>query len=453
MGNLFGSLVASAGSLRAVERSLAAVQNNVANAGAPGYAKQTQVLLSRRFNPGEGLPGGVDPGVAVSARSEFAEETVRGQNSSWGRASQQVNDLANVEPVFTISEGSGISGALTNLYQSFSQLSISPNDSSARLVVIERARSLARSFNSAAKDLGSASLGADRESAALVGQINTGIADLKAINHEIRASFSAKQDAGLDARLHATLENLAEVASIKAIPQEDGTFSVFLAGQVPLLVGENQYSLRAVPTGAQTQVIDGRGIDVAGLVTEGRLSASLETKNTTIPSLTSSLDALAKGFADQVNGVLGGGVDAAGNAPTKTLFTYSATGSPAGSLAVSNIAPPELAAALPSAPGGNGNALNLGALAGAKAINGFTFTEYYGNVAAQIGRQLSAARTGESSSKQLLAQARSARQDISGVNLDEEAARLIELQRGYQASAKMLTVLNELTDTVINILR
>ena len=89
MGNLFGSLLASAGSMRAVERSLAAVQNNVANAGAPGYVKQNQVLAARRFNPGEGLPGGVDPGTVVSSRSGFAEETVRGQNSAWGRASQQ----------------------------------------------------------------------------------------------------------------------------------------------------------------------------------------------------------------------------------------------------------------------------------------------------------------------------------------------------------------------------
>jgi len=56
-------------------------------------------------------------------------------------------------------------------------------------------------------------------------------------------------------------------------------------------------------------------------------------------------------------------------------------------------------------------------------------------------------------SEQLLLQARAMRDEVSGVSLDEEAVHLIEFQRAYQASARLITVLNELTEITINLLR
>ena len=76
MGNLLASLVSAASSMRTLERSLAAVQNNVTNASTPGYARQTQLLKAERFNPGAGLPGGVSAGELISARSSYSERAV-----------------------------------------------------------------------------------------------------------------------------------------------------------------------------------------------------------------------------------------------------------------------------------------------------------------------------------------------------------------------------------------
>jgi flagellar hook-associated protein 1 FlgK len=45
------------------------------------------------------------------------------------------------------------------------------------------------------------------------------------------------------------------------------------------------------------------------------------------------------------------------------------------------------------------------------------------------------------------------REQTSGVSLDEEATRLIQFQRGYQACAQLLSVLSSLTGTVINMLQ
>jgi flagellar hook-associated protein 1 FlgK len=42
------------------------------------------------------------------------------------------------------------------------------------------------------------------------------------------------------------------------------------------------------------------------------------------------------------------------------------------------------------------------------------------------------------------------RQQISGVNLDEEAVMLIKYQKAYEASARALTTVDEALDTIIN---
>jgi flagellar hook-associated protein 1 FlgK len=114
--------------------------------------------------------------------------------------------------------------------------------------------------------------------------------------------------------------------------------------------------------------------------------------------------------------------------------------------------PATLAAALGSA-GGNGNALELASLQNSRAIDDLTFTQFYGNLAAKAGRALSDARSESETSQLLLEQSRTLRDEASRVSLDEEAVNLIEFQRAYQAEAKLITVLDELTETTLNILR
>ena len=116
------------------------------------------------------------------------------------------------------------------------------------------------------------------------------------------------------------------------------------------------------------------------------------------------------------------------------------------------VTPDQIAAALPGAPGGNGNALNLAALANGKNLSNYTFAQFYGNLGGRVGRDLSTATENQSTKQQLLSQAQAMRQQASGVSLDQEAENLIAFQRSYQANAKMLTVLSSLTDTLMGLI-
>ena len=88
MSNLLNSLLSSATALGAFDQVLQVTQNNVANASTPGFVKHRQTLLAMPFDPSAGLGGGVRPGDVQSARSLYADQSVRRQTALLGKAQQ-----------------------------------------------------------------------------------------------------------------------------------------------------------------------------------------------------------------------------------------------------------------------------------------------------------------------------------------------------------------------------
>src|SRR5690242_2189773 len=128
MGNLLTSLLNSTSALAVYGRVFNVIQNNISNANTPGYAKQQQVLESLPFDPSTGSSGGIIAGPMISARSEYLEQNVRNQQQLLGDAQQRAADLGQVEPLFDLNATFGVSGTLNNFFNSFSQLSVNPND-------------------------------------------------------------------------------------------------------------------------------------------------------------------------------------------------------------------------------------------------------------------------------------------------------------------------------------
>jgi flagellar hook-associated protein 1 FlgK len=102
----------------------------------------------------------------------------------------------------------------------------------------------------------------------------------------------------------------------------------------------------------------------------------------------------------------------------------------------------------------NGIPLRLAKLASPETdedrINGVSFTQFYGRMAGRVGSELSAATDKKAISESTVAQAKSLRQQLSGVSFDEEAMILVEFQRAYQANARVLTALDEMLQQTIN---
>jgi flagellar hook-associated protein 1 FlgK len=102
--------------------------------------------------------------------------------------------------------------------------------------------------------------------------------------------------------------------------------------------------------------------------------------------------------------------------------------------------------------GDNRNALAMADLqTGATLYGGLsTYQEAYGAMVADMALVSQRAQTGASSESVLLDQATAARDSLSGVNLDEEAADLIRYQQAYQAAAQIISVADELFQALLN---
>lgn len=453
MGNLLVSLRNTSEAMKVYERAMGVVQGNVANASTPGYAKQQQLLECMRFDLDHGLPGGVRSGGTLDSRSAFAEGAVRRRLESLASSDERTSQLEQIEPVMDIGEASGLGGAMNRLFQAFSAATVAPNDASARQVVLDRATELARAFNAASTGLTDAAHNVDRSIVQQAEHINSTVEKIISVNRLFRDDYNAQFDAGLQTRMSNLLDELSDAANFTVLRAEDGSASLFLGGQTLVGVGDTQYKIGVDLSATPVRVLDYEGNDISGQITGGRLESLLDLRNRAIPEYSGQIDRVAQSLSDTINGTLAAGLDRDGQSPARHLFRYDATLGVARTLNVDNLATSELALASADAPGGNGVALQLAALAQSKSIDGFTYMQFYGNVAAQVGRDLNAAREELTANLQLVTQAKSLRDDLQSVNLDEEAAQLLLYQRGFQALARVIQTLNDMTDTLVNLLR
>ncbi|GAA3586378.1 MULTISPECIES: flagellar hook-associated protein FlgK [Marinobacter] len=103
----------------------------------------------------------------------------------------------------------------------------------------------------------------------------------------------------------------------------------------------------------------------------------------------------------------------------------------------------------------NRNAELMAALAGKNTMNNGSqnLTEGYGGLVETIGVQTRQSQLDLDSSEALLQQSVNQRESVSGVNLDEEAGRLIQYQAAYNASAQVMSVAQSLFDTLLSTFR
>jgi flagellar hook-associated protein 1 FlgK len=471
MGGLFSALNSSLEAIRAFQTALDISQNNVSNASTPGYARQVATLEAQPFEPSAGSTGGVLAGAPASTQNEYANQAVRNQLAMQGNSGAQSSALASIQGLFDVSGQSGLIGALNSLFQSFSGWAVTPASTATQQDVLAKAQALAQSFQSTAASLSGTTNQLNQQISSTVRQIDQIASQIQADNTAILQSRAP--DPGLDANLHAALESLSQLVDTTVTLSPDGTATVLLGGQTPLVIGTQQYSLGSgfAPTAGSknpgavpdVQILDAHGRDVTGQILQGSLAGLLTARNVVLPSLQGNgeqqgtLNQLAQQVADRVNQILTSATTLNGQ-PGGPLFGYNTSNATdiARTLAVdSKITPGTLAPTQPGAPPvSNGAALALSNLGNstnpADQIDGHTILQFLSATAAQVGQQTSDAHSGEDVHTQLLAQARALQIQISGVSLDAEAIEVMELQKGYQAAGKMVSVIDTLTQTLLN---
>lgn len=457
MSTLFASLNTASGALQVLEQAIGVVQNNVSNSSTAGYVTQTQNMTAA-------VTGGVQASGVDSSRNVYAEQSVWSANEQAGESTQLASSLNSLQSYFDVSGTSGVPAALSGLYSAFSSWSNDPTSATSQQQVITAATTFAQSLNETATNVDQLQSQTDAQLSSTVSQINDLTSQIASINSEIQKG--GRQSAGVQTQLYNALEQLSNLAPITVSTASDGTATVLLGGQAPLVSGTKSHALQvtyptsttaALPGGTPGAAITGDdGQDVTALASQGQLGGLLSFRNVTLPSIIGdnhqegSLNELAQGVADTVNGLLATGTTSSG-AAGPALFTYSstATNAQAGTLAVSStITASTLAAG--TTGDANGIATQLAGLSTAVQPGiGQSFTDFYSSIASGIGQSQSTAASNQETQAQLLSQAENNRAQVSGVSLNQQAALLMQYQQSYQAAAQMISTINQLTQSLL----
>jgi flagellar hook-associated protein 1 len=459
-----GSALMSLGS-RAMFAASAGMQvtgHNIANASVRGYSRQqVELQTSNGQFTGAGFFGkGAD---VASVTRQYDQNLTRQAAATQSQAAHddiRYEHLQRMETAFPLGE-SGMGYAASELFNAMADLANRPTDVPSREVVLSQAAEVAARFNASAGQLRAMQSGVTSDLKLEVQAVNDLVGRIAQANDEIAKVSGIGQPPNdlLDQR-DRLVHDLSRHLQITTVESNDGTVGVFVAGGQRLVLGTQTTALIVVanPADASRSALGVR--DEAGLrvisseaLGSGSIGGLLRFQNDDLLAGREMLDELARSLSDRVNAQQALGIDQDGNAGAPLFTPVVATAGAAYAMRVVITSPRELAAA--SASGSdNGNALAMAALRDEDFVNtGYfantTMTDAYSALVGNIGVRVQSARVSSEISGAVAASAEDARASKSGVNLDEEAALLIQYQQAYQAAAKVLQLAQQAFETLL----
>jgi|HubBroStandDraft_6_1064221.scaffolds.fasta_scaffold91125_2 flagellar hook-associated protein 1 FlgK len=447
MSSLNASLATALSGLMADQGAMQTTTNNVANVNTPGYSREEAVLVASDPVVLEPLTFGT--GVTLqsveSIRDPILESQIQQQSQAQGQFSTLTSALQQTQVNFTTSTGD-IGTQISNFFDSINQLSTNPTDLSLRQTVLTAAGNLSTSFNNTANNLTQQQQDLDLSVVQTVQQINQLSQQIAQLNGQISNLQNVGESAGtfVDQRTQA-IDQLSSLVDVSVIPS-DNSLTLTTGNGAPLVVGQESFQLQTQPTASGLHDIYSQaGADITSQITSGQLGGTLQARDQAIPAIQTQLDTLASGLATAVNTVQAGGFDLNGTAGTNLFNPPPVNGvGAAASLSVAITDPSLIAASSDGSAGSNGNAEAMYALNSQAIIGGQSPTDYYSGIVFNVGNDTSNASAEQTASGLVLQQLNDQRSSISGVNLDEEAANMVQYQDAYAASAQVVTTINDM---------
>ncbi len=460
MGGLVNALNIGKSSLATSQKAIEVTGNNISNVNTPGYSRQIPVLAPYPSLQVNGLTIGTGVKIADVMRNHdtFLNRQINERTATAGESDGRTIPLAEVEQVISIAE-SGIAGEMSRFFDAWQELSADPASGVLRDLVLQRGQTLAQGFQSAIRDLGAVRENINISLESKLEGVNLQIREVAALNQRIAALEVTGQAALSDRdRRDVLVGELAESLGVSHFEEENGMFSLQLPGGHTLVQGNTPLTLEAQRVNGDVQF--GLRSPGGGLLSlspanlGGAFRGSMTVRDRQVPGVVADLDKLAYNLLGEVNSQhrLGTGLDGIGGRDFFVPLTTEAGA--ANQLAVSLTLGRQVAAGVSSAPGDNGNALQIAALVNKKVIGGSeTFTGFFANLATRIGTEIQQNRLNLQGSQDALVQLHNRRDSTAGVSLEEEMINLIKFQKGFEASAKLLSTVDEMMDSLLALKR
>lgn len=457
MSGTLSSLNTALSALRYNRVAMDAASHNIANVATEGYNRRTvqgeslgAPSVPARWSTYEGAGAGVKTNAIVRMNDVLLDSRARVEHSSLSYLDLRATALARMESGVGEPGDAGVAAAMADFRASWQDLANDPGGTAARGQVLARAGSLAGALAAQSANV-SAEMATQRLTMiGTVAEVNTVAEELAVTNGAIQtAALDGVDTSDLADQRDLLSRRLAQLTGGVGVLQPDRTMQVSVAG-VALVSGDTAGRLQVATGVTPTGDADGQpvtfAIDLGGTTTaltadvRGRTGASADLLNTTLPAYAAGLDAVARDLADTVNAAHTTGFDLDGNTGN-AFFGYDPT-NPAATLTVAVTARQVAASTVPGGALDGTNADSIGTPGSAEGayqrlVNGF-------------GTEVASAQRLVRTQSLLTTQVDSAREQLAGVNLDEETVAMLTAQRAYEAAARVMSVMDSVLDTLIN---
>jgi flagellar hook-associated protein 1 FlgK len=232
--------------LSAAQVGLSTTGHNIANASTPGYSRQVVVQSAAQSqNFGYGYVGqGTEISAVTRVYNEIlAKQVVSSQSVSSGinAYSTQIGTIDNM-----LSDASaGLNPAMSSFFAGVQDLSANPSDIPTRQTMLSSAQSLVSRFQSTSSRLNEIREGVNTQLTSSVGLVNSYAKQIASLNDVIDKAISATGNPPndlMDQRDQLVLELSKEIKTT-VVPQNQGSYNIFVGNGLPLVVGADTYAL------------------------------------------------------------------------------------------------------------------------------------------------------------------------------------------------------------------
>ncbi len=454
----FHSLNTAARGLEAARAQIAITAQNTANAGTVGYTRQSAQLQALPGVHSNGLfpnATGAGQGVEVAgigrSASELVNRQVRGAVAQSGYLQVNAQAYSGIEDILREPGDNSVSSAVNAYHSAWQDFGNNPGDTGAGTALLEAAKSLASRLNNDTQSLKDQRATQSGELQAEVGQVNSLAEQLAVINGAIlnTGATGGSTNELLDHR-DQIAEQLSSLTGGQLRPNANGTAD-YLVGGNALVSGEIIKPLE-VDSETSTVVWKHRPVNAEGNpasagIDGGSIAGRLSVLSEDGP-LAKALEGYSKLTTDLAEGTNGALQKAVLYGPDgqelpdapPPFFTVGEDGT----LSVAITDPSQIGHAQ-----SGGGALD-GSIADEISGLGASVSNSWTGFVSGVGSASRSALNGLSLSVGTESSARASQQSMASVDRDEEAVNLVTFQHAYQASARVLTAVDEMLDTLIN---
>lgn len=457
--------------LNAHQTALRVTGHNVANVNTPGYSRQRVDMVS--LGPGNNMPGiGVSAARINRAHDAFLTRQVQMQNGRYSFLTGQQMVAQSMEYIFPELDSEGINSSLSHFFNSARALSNNPSGITEREQILYAADELAIKIRRAYESLESVRRGLNGDVADRVAETNGLLSEMASLNRKIAAVSDPSGEGGatdlLDRR-DEVIRQLHGLIEIDSFEDADGHINVMFRNRV-IVEGVRTGSLRITSdpvVGVELVSVSGVVVDITeGLANEGgrgELTGMIVERDVFIEDTKAKLDQLAYNLADKVNAIhrAAYGLDVADPPDFGTgRDFFEAIASVDGAALAFKVNQllidhPDMVAVSsdPNAVAGNNEAiLAIADLQSDKTSMGNTsFTEFFSTAIGTISNRLMTLSDEIEYQQMVVDQAEAFRDSMSGVSIDEEMVQLVQHQRAFEASARMVSTMDELLQQILNL--